>query len=429
MIKRFDIRRYGAKEGGKILCTRAIQTAVAEAGKCGGEVYVPDGVFLTGALFLESGMSLYLEEGAVLLGINSEDEYPVVSGRVAGIEMDWPAAVINVRNASNVRISGPGIIDGQGEYWWKKYWGDNRKGGMRESYEKKGLRWAVDYDCFRVRNVIVLNSENVRLEEFHSKRSGFWNIHICYSRGITVRGVQISENTGPSTDGIDVDSCSHVLIEECVISCNDDNICVKSGRDADGLRVAKVCENVTIQNCTLYEGEGITLGSETSGGIRNIRISNNKYFGTKNGFRIKSAKTRGGVIEDIMVENLDMLNVARPFAFQFNWYPEYSCCEIPPDYEGEIPEHWKKLVEKVSAVQGIPCARNITVKQVTAAIQKTFDGESEAFCIEGLAERPFENLVFEKIKIEAQEFGKITGVNGIRFHHVEYGTRDEKSKM
>ena len=116
MIKQFDIREYGAEDGGQALCTKAIQAAIAEAGACGGEVYVPAGVYLTGALFLESNMSLYLAEGAVLLGIDSEDEYPVVSGRVAGIEMDWPAAVINVRNAFNVRISGPGTIDGQGVF-------------------------------------------------------------------------------------------------------------------------------------------------------------------------------------------------------------------------------------------------------------------------------------------------------------------------
>lgn len=420
MKKQFDIRAYGAKEGGKILCTKSIQSAIAEAGRCGGEVYVPAGVYLTGALFLESGMSLYLAEDAVLLGVDCEEEYPIVSGRVAGIEMDWPAGIINVRDVSNVRVSGPGTIDGQGEYWWKKYWGDDRQGGMRASYEKKGLRWAVDYDCFRVRNVIVLNSENVSLEGFCSRRSGFWNIHICYSRSVTVRGIKICDNSGPSTDGIDIDSCDRVLVEACAISCNDDNICVKSGRDADGLRAARVCENITIQNCTLLEGEGITLGSETSGGIRNIRILNNRFIGTRNGFRMKSAKTRGGVIENIAVENLHMLDVARPFSFQFNWYPKYSYCEIPPDYEGEIPDYWEKLIEKVPADRGIPYAKNITVKHVNAALQETYAGESEAFCIEGLKEKPFENLVFEDITIQAGTFGRIDGVNGIVFHRVEY---------
>lgn len=420
MIKQFDIREYGAEDGGQALCTKAIQAAIAEAGACGGEVYVPAGVYLTGALFLESNMSLYLAEGAVLLGIDSEDEYPVVSGRVAGIEMDWPAAVINVRNAFNVRISGPGTIDGQGEYWWKKYWGDDRRGGMREHYEKKGLRWVVDYDCFRVRNVIVLNSENISLEEFCSRRSGFWNVHLCYSKNVTVRGIRICDNSGPSTDGIDIDSCNCVLIEGCQISCNDDNICVKSGRDADGLKVAKICENVTIQNCTLFEGEGITLGSETSGGICNIRILNNRFIGTRNGFRIKSARTRGGVIENITVENLNMLDVAHPFLFQLNWYPKYSYCEIPTNYEEEIPKYWQTLVETVPDGRGIPCVKDITVRRVTAVLQETYVGESEAFLIEGLKESPFKNLVFEDISIQAGAFGRITAVSNITFHGVLY---------
>jgi polygalacturonase len=419
MRKQLNIRQYGAIEGGKHLCTKAIQMAIDDAATCGGQVYVPSGIYLTGALFLKSNTSLYLSEGAVLLGTNCEDQYPIVSGRVAGIEMDWPAAVINVRDATDVRISGPGVIDGQGEYWWEKYWGKDRRGGMRASYEKKGLRWAVDYDCFRVRNVVVLNSENINLEGFHSKRSGFWNIHICYSSNVTVREIQISDNHGPSTDGIDIDSCNHVLIEKCVISCNDDNICVKSGRDADGLRTARICENVTIQNCTIYEGEGITLGSETSGGIRNIRILNNRYKGTKNGFRLKSAKTRGGVIENITVENLHMLDVAHPFSFQFNWYPKYSYCEIPQDYKGEIPNYWQKLVQKVPAEQGIPHARNITVKNVTATLQEKYDGESEAFCIEGLEEKPLENITFEEVNIQAKKFGRIINVSGIHFNQVK----------
>lgn len=418
MKKQFDIREYGAEDGGESLCTAAIQMAVDKAAACGGEVYVPSGIYLTGALFLKSGMSLYLEEGAVLLGSTNEENYPIVSGRVAGIEMDWPAAVINIRSSTDVRISGPGTIDGQGEYWWKKYWGEDRRGGMRSSYEKRGLRWAVDYDCFRVRNVIVINSENISLEEFCSRRSGFWNIHICYSRNITVRGIRIRDNRGPSTDGIDIDSCSHVLVQQCVISCNDDNICVKAGRDADGLKVARVCEDVVIRDCTLYEGEGITLGSETSGGIRKIRIQNNKYIGTNNGFRLKSAKTRGGVIEDIIAENLDMINVARPFCFQLNWYPKYSYCEIPRDYEGEIPEYWLKLTEKVPAGLEIPCARNITVRHVTAALREDYEGESEAFWIEGLVEKPFEKLIFEDIRIQAKAFGRITGAAGITFNRV-----------
>lgn len=414
-----DIRDFGAVEGGNICCTRAIQTAIGEAAKYGEDVYIPRGGWLTGSLFLKSRMGLYLEEGAVLLGIMEEEAYPFISTRVAGIEMYWPAGVVNIMDAEQVKIYGNGTIDGQGEFWWKKYWGTDRHGGMRREYEKQGLRWAVDYDCFRARNVIVYNSRDIRLEGFCSKRSGFWNIHICYSGQVTINDIKISENNGPSTDGIDIDSCKDVLIENCCISCNDDNICIKSGRDADGLRVNRPCEDVTVRNCTLFDGEGITIGSETSGGMRRIQIQNIDLKGTRNGLRLKSAKTRGGVIEDIMVENLNMKDVQHPFTFQLNWYPEYSYCQIPEYYKGKIPDYWEVLTKKVKPEQGIPHARNIVMKKFKACLSLGSSVESEAFDIQGLEEAPFENFTFEDVTIQAKKFGCISGIRNLKLKRVE----------
>ena len=161
--------------------------------------------------------------------------YPIMPTRVAGIEMDWPAALINVYQQPNVRISGKGTIDGNGKIWWDKYWKMRR-----EEYEPKGLRWAVDYDCQRPRLIQIYKSSDVRLEGLTLKRPGFWTVHICYSQQVTVDGVTIRNNTearGPSTDGIDIDSSSGVTVQHCDIECNDDAICLKAGRDADGLRV------------------------------------------------------------------------------------------------------------------------------------------------------------------------------------------------
>ena len=412
-----NIRKFGAISGGEVDCTAAIQEAIRAAGSCQGEVYIPSGTYLTGALFLESNMSMYLETGAVLLGITSEEAYPIVSGRVAGIEMDWPAAILNIREAENVRVYGNGVIDGQGEYWWKKYWGENRHEGMRKQYEEQGLRWAVDYDCFRTRNVVVLNSRQIQLEDFTSKRSGFWNIHLCYSENIEVKRIKINDNNGPSTDGIDIDSCRTVLVEECEISCNDDNICMKSGRDADGLRVNRVCEDIVVQKCKLFEGEGITIGSETSGGIRNVTIRDNVFSGTSNGFRLKSAKTRGGSVRDIVVRNLKMENVLRPFDFQYNWHPMYSYCRIPDGYEGIVPDYWNILTQEVPEKQGIPLAKNISIKNVEATVTNALN-DVEAFIIKGLKEAPFEKFVFENIKIEAMSYGIIENVKDLKFINV-----------
>lgn len=408
----FDITEYGAVPDGKTLCTKAFEQAVSAAAECGGTVRVPEGTFLTGAVFLKSNMKLYLAEGSVILGTNEESEYPIVESRVAGVEMSWPAALLNVRDAENVVIYGEGCLDGQGEYWWKKYWGEDRKGGMRAAYEKEGLRWAVDYDCFRVRNIQIFRCKNVKLEGFTSRRPGFWNVHLCYSSELLVSGLTICDGMGPSTDGVDIDSCQGVVVEKCKISCNDDSICLKSGRDADGLKVNRVCENVVIRDNLLLEGSGITLGSETSGGIRNVEIKNNRFVGTRNGFRLKSAKTRGGVLENIRVEDLQMENVNSAFSFEFNWNPSYSYCKIPEGYQGEVPEYWHRMAEKVPEKLGIPRARNITVKGVRSVITPEYamQEEPEAFHICGLEEAPFEDIYFSDMDLQAESFGCIENV-------------------
>lgn len=417
-MKRFDIRNYGACEGGNSLCTDAIQRAIGEAAGCGGEVVIPEGVYLSGAVFLKSGMSLCLEKGAVLLGTTDEAEYPLLESRVAGVEMKWPAALVNVRDARNVKICGEGTIDGQGEYWWNKYWGWDRKGGMRALYEKKGLRWAVDYDCFRVRNLAAFRAENLELCGFTSRRSGFWNIHLCYCKEAKINGLTIRDNDGPSTDGIDIDSCCNVAVENCSISCNDDNICLKSGRDADGLRVNRVCENVLIRNNRLFEGGGITLGSETSGGIRNVLITDNRFENTYAGFRMKSARTRGGTISGIEVRNLKMQNVKYPFSFLFDWNPSYSYCSIPEELRDEHPDYWEILAEKVPEEKGLPVAEDISIRNVQADV--TEDGqESTAFDIQGLKESPFRSISFRDIAITADRFGVIANAEDVSLSNVK----------
>lgn len=396
--------------------TACIQHVIDELDE-GDTLVIRKGVYLTGALFLKSHMKLHLEEGAVLLGVQKEAAYPLRSSRVAGIEMEWPAGVLNILHATDVTIEGKGIIDGQGEVWWKKYWGEDKHSGMRKIYEEQGLRWAVDYDCTRVRNVIVFDSNNIVIQGIHSVRSGFWNIHLCYSRNVLVENVTISENYGPSTDGIDVDSCEHVLIKGCDIDCNDDNICIKSGRDADGLRVNRICEDVEIRNCMIRKGEGITLGSETSGGMRNIRILDNTFEGTTAGFRLKSALTRGGTLQNVLVDGMKMLNVRTPFNFQFNWYPTYSYCKIPEGYRGAIGSNWAKLCGEVTKEDGLPHARDFVIRNVNSEYERVNE-YSEAFNIQGILESPFENFHFEHIRIKASSLGKIQGIKDFTWSDV-----------
>lgn len=286
-VKNYKVTDYGAKPDGKTICTSAIQEAIEAATKTGGCVIFDKGIYLTGSIFIKSNVELRIEEGAEIRGVVDENAYPDIWSRVAGIEMYWPAGVLNIINEKNVKITGKGSINGQGEYWWDKYWGKDKKGGMRKIYDTRGLRWAADYDCKRPRNIIILNSSEVTLEGMTIIRSAFWNVHVCYSENVNIKGLIIKDNYGPSTDGIDIDSSKNVLIEKCYIECSDDNLCIKAGRDADGLRVNKPCEDIVIRDCETGIGEGITIGSETSGGAHNIEIYNIKANKTKNGIRFK----------------------------------------------------------------------------------------------------------------------------------------------
>ncbi len=236
--------------------------------------------------------------------------------------MRWPAALINVINVKNAAVTGKGIINARGKFNWDLYW------KTRKEYDAKGLRWIVDYDVKRVRTLLVQNAENITIKGLTFKNAGFWTVQLLYSKYITVDGVVIRNNedgSGPSTDGIDVDSSSWVLIENCDIGCNDDNFCLKAGRDWDGLRVNMPTEYVVIRNCIARRGAGlVTLGSETSGGIRHVLATGLYAKHTDNGLRIKSAATRGGTIEDIYFQNTVMDSVNNAFQFNLNWYPEYS---------------------------------------------------------------------------------------------------------
>lgn len=215
-MKAVSILTCGADPTAQRLSTSAIQQAINTAQQ-NDVIVIPQGRFLTGALFLKSGVSLRLDAGAQLVGSQDLADYPLINTRVAGIDMRWPAGIINIIDCENVSITGTGTIDGQGVIWWQRFWGDDERSGMVGDYSARGLRWVVDYDCQRPRNILVFESQSILLRDFTSRESGFWNMHLCYSRHITVEGVQISNSAGPSTDGIDIDSCEQVRVERCIV--------------------------------------------------------------------------------------------------------------------------------------------------------------------------------------------------------------------
>lgn len=412
----FSANQYGANGNGSNNSTRAIQRAIDACTKAGGGIVTfQPGRYLTGALFLKNNVHLQVPASVMLLGSQDEADYPAVFTRVAGIEMKWPAALINVNEQRNVKISGDGVIDGQGEKWWEKYW------NLRRDYDSRGLRWASDYDAQRVRIMVVWKSEDVTIKDLKLMRSGFWTVQVVYSSHVTVDGIKITDNKGPSTDGVDIDSSSHVLVKNCDIDCNDDDICLKAGRDSDGLRVNRPTEYVVIRNNITRRGNGVlSFGSETSGGIRKIVAIHNRGIGTNEGVRFKSARTRGGYVEDVLIRDLRLERVPLPFSFTLNWNPSYSYAIIPGDAT-DIPAYWKILSTPVTPPERGLCEfRNITIEDVKA------DGARRIFSAAGLPERPIINVVWENITARALEAGVITNARNWTMRNVELLTTDGK---
>jgi polygalacturonase len=409
--KIFSANAFGAKGDGATNSTKAIQRAIDEASKEGGAVTFDQGTYLTGALFIKSNVHFKVDAGVTLTASQDESEYPRKPTRVAGIEMSWLSALINVENAKSVRISGKGTIDGNGQKWWDKYW------ALRKEYEPKGLRWASDYDAERVRLMVISNSSDVTIENVSLKRSGFWTVQVLYSEYVTVDGIKISENGGPSTDGVDVDSSRYVLIQNCDIDNNDDDICLKAGRDSDGLRVNRPTEFIFIRDNTIRRGAGIiSIGSETSGGIRNVVALNNKGIGTSNAVRLKSAKTRGGFIRDVLVRGLKLENVTNTFSFTLNWNPSYSYASIPKEIT-TYPDFWKVMTTPVLPVEKGYCdISNIRIENVEATNSR------KIFAADGLPDKFIQNVVFSNITVTGNDAGTIEYSKDWKMNNVKIKT-------
>lgn len=374
----YYVNDYGAVPDTSVLSTEGIQLAINEcARKGGGIVSFKPGTYVSGSIFLKSGVHLNIPQDVVLLGSQNIEDYPMMDTRVAGIEMKWPAALITAVGQNNIAVSGKGLVSGRGKIFWDKYW------TMRRAYERRGLRWIVDYDCCRPRLVLLQECTNVSLSETRFVEAAFWTVHVLYSSQVTIDGIYVDNNNagkGPSTDGIDIDSSNRILIQHCDISCNDDNFCMKAGRDADGLRVNRPTEYVVIRNCVARYGGGLfTCGSETSGSIRHIVAYNLEAIGTKVGLRFKSAYTRGGVVEDIYLSNIKMTGIDEPIQINLNWNPRYSYSELPQEYDiDSVPKHWKVMLSKVDPPElGMPKFKNIHFTAIYAencAVAMTCEG-------------------------------------------------------
>jgi polygalacturonase len=419
--KIFSVNDYGAVSDTVTVNSSAIQKAIDDcAAKGGGTVTFRPGTYVTGSIFLKSNVHVRIDNDVLILGSQNFDDYPEIATRIAGIETTWPAALINIIDAKNAAVTGTGIVNARGKFCWDKYW------AMRKEYDTKDLRWVVDYDARRVRTLLVQRSSDITVKGVTFKNAGFWTVQLLYSHHLTVDAVVIKNNedgSGPSTDGIDVDSSSWVLIENCDIDCNDDNFCLKSGRDWDGLRVNIPTEYVVIRKCIARRGAGlVTLGSETSGSIRHILATDLYAKHTDNGLRLKSATTRGGIIENIYFFNSALDSVNNVFQFNLNWYPAYSYSELPKGYVYDsVPAHWKALLQRVTpAEKGIPAARNFYISNIKATNAKN------AFVASGLEQSTLKNFNFSNSLIEAELLGTMEYTEDWKFNKLKL---DIKKKM
>ena len=415
----YYVNDYNAIDDGSELTTEAIQKAIDDcAENGGGTVSFRPGKYLSGSIFIKEGIRFNIPKGVEILGSEQIEDYPEIDTRIAGVEMQWPAALINVLDQENVIIDGDGLVDGQGKVYWDYYW------DLRKEYEAKGLRSIVDYDAKRPRTFLIQESKNVFLKDLNIQRAGFWTVQVLYSEYITVDGLTIRNNIGghgPSTDGVDIDSSKWILVQNCDVDCNDDNYCLKAGRDWDGQRVDRSTEYVVIRDCIARRGAGLfTLGSETAGDIRHVFVSNVKGIGTSNGLNIKSAMTRGGTVEDIYLQDIEMDSVKTFIEVSMNWNPSYSYTKLPEGYDiDSVPQRWRTLLKKVEPrSKGIPTFKNIHLSNIDVK------GAERAINVNGLEESYIDNFYLNHVSIEAETAGQISYSRNWELENVTIKTLD-----
>ncbi len=316
----FNITQFGAVPDGQKDCTQAITKAIAAAHQAGGgRVVVPVGKFLTGPIHLKSNVNLHISEDAVVNFILDPNAYmPVVYSRWEGIECMNYSPLVYAYEQENIAITGKGTLDGRAsdENWWR--W-KNTQGSdvkMLESCGEKGVPVAKRIfgagKLLRPNMIQPYKCKNILIDGVTIKSSPMWHIHPVLSTNVIVRNVRVVGH-GPNNDGCNPESCKDVLIENCSFDTGDDCIAIKSGRNNDGRRVNTPSENIIVRNCLMRDGHGgVVLGSETSGGIRNI-FAENCSMDSPNldrALRIKTNSVRGGVIENVYMRNVTIGQVA-----------------------------------------------------------------------------------------------------------------------
>lgn len=405
----FNVISYGAKNDSSVIATKAIAKAIAAASKAGGgTVFFPAGKYLTGPIHLKSNITIFIDAGAELHFSDNFDNYlPMVPSRYEGVDVTSFSPLFYAYGAENISITGRGIIDGHGKKWWD----------FVEGYKKDQPRskWQFQFDSLN-KNILLpddpaqmkrgflrppfiqtMYCKNVLIEGISIRNSPFWTVNPEFCENVTVHAVTINNPHSPNTDGINPESCKYVHISNCHISVGDDCITIKSGKDIPGRTKQMPAEDYTITNCTMLSGHGgVVIGSEMSGDVRRIAISNCIFDGTDKGIRIKTTRGRGGVVEDIRVSNIVMNNI-KDIAFVMDM--QYS----------------KTKEESLS--ERTPRFRNIHISNVTG-------NAKQAAYINGLEEMPVSDISFHNIDLITEEGFMLKNAKNLAFHQVQISSKN-----
>jgi polygalacturonase len=438
-----SIADFGAIGNGKDLCSEAFAKAIDQLSKKGGgTLNVPVGVWFTGPIVLKSNVNLHLEAGAVILFSPDKSLYPLVETIFEGLATKRCQSPISARNAMNIAITGQGAIDGNGQVWrplrkgdvsekmWQRtistggafkrpdYWMPSveylKGDSVADMNVPKGLRTDAEYlaikDFLRPVMVSFIECKNVMIQGIFVQNSPAWTLHPLMCENVIIDGVTVrNPSYAANGDGIDLESCKNSLIVNSSFDVGDDGICIKSGKDEEGRKRGRACENLIVDNCTVFKGHGgFVVGSEMSGGVKNMKVSNCQFLGTDVGLRFKSKKGRGGVVENIYVENIGMYDIVTEALLFDLYYMGKSAAEMLE--LGNVNSTKPTMPVKDETT---PTFRNIHIKNIRCS------NANRAMYFNGLPENPIEGIYVEDAKITAKRGAEIRESKNIEFKNVE----------
>ena len=401
--KTVSLTQYGAKGDGKTLCTEAFSKAIDELSRQGGgRLSVPQGVWFTGPIVLKSHVDLHREKGAVILFSGDMDLYPVIETNYEGELRKHCQSPVSAVGQTDIAITGQGIIDGNGICWrplkkekvtegqWKKF---TSKGGVFP----RSTMWYPSEERVKMRPVLLYleSCRNVLLQGVTFQNSPNWCLHPLLCENLIVDQVMVRNPAyAQNGDAIDVESCRNVLVVNSSFDAGDDGICLKSGRDEQGRRRGRPTENVVVDGCTVFNGHGgFVVGSEMSGGVRNIWVNDCQFLGTDAGLRFKSCRGRGGVVENIYIRNISMADILGDAVTFDLFYGGKSVIE-----QLESGERINNIAAEPVG-EGTPVFRNIDSQHVVCR------GAHRALWFNGLPEMPISDIRLSDITIQADEPG------------------------